>query len=66
MIAVWTRPDALNQTDRGLMVGGSVLSFYEKYFNLKYPLPKLDMVAVPETAFMAMENWGLVTYRSVK
>lgn len=39
------------------------LDAYEERFGIKYPLPKSDMVAVPEFAAGAMENWGLVTYR---
>lgn len=35
-----------------------------KYFEIDYPLDKLDMVAVPSFAMGAMENWGLITYRS--
>lgn len=41
------------------------LAFFEKTFGIKYPLPKLDNVAVHEFSAGAMENWGLVTYRVV-
>nr|CAD7423764.1 unnamed protein product [Timema monikensis] len=61
---IWARPDAINQTDYALEVGPKILQYYEKYFDYDYPLPKMDMIALPDFNSGAMENWGLVTYRS--
>ena len=41
-----------------------IVAALEDYFDLKYPYKKLDFVAVPEFAFGAMENPGLITYRT--
>jgi len=40
-----------------------VLEQYQKQFGIDFPLPKCDMVAIPDFAAGAMENWGLVLYR---
>lgn len=42
-----------------------VLDFFASYFNIPYPLKKLDQLALPDFDSAAMENWGLVTYREM-
>ena len=39
-----------------------LLSWYNDYFGAKYPLPKLDLIAVPGGFGGAMENWGGITF----
>jgi aminopeptidase N len=39
------------------------LEFYNQYFNIPYPLTKCDLVALPDFASGAMENWGCITFR---
>jgi len=39
-----------------------LLAYYNDYFGVKYPLPKLDMIAVPGGFGGAMENWGGITF----
>ncbi len=63
LIHAYSTPDKVEQTDFGLDVAVRSLEFYNDYFGTPYPLPKLDMVALPDFASGAMENWGLVTYR---
>uniref|UniRef100_A0A1I8AA34 Aminopeptidase n=1 Tax=Steinernema glaseri TaxID=37863 RepID=A0A1I8AA34_9BILA len=60
---VWTREDALNQTQYALSAGVKALEFFEEYYNITFPLEKQDMMAFPDFAAGAMENWGLVMYR---
>ena len=46
-----------------LEFGRKSLHFCEGYYGIDYPLPKLDLIAVTDFAFGAMENWGAVTFR---
>ena len=48
-----------------LDLAAKTLAFYEKQFDSQFPLPKMDMVAIPDFSAGAMENWGLITYRVV-
>jgi aminopeptidase N len=47
----------------GLEFGRKALAFCENYFQIPYPLGKMDLIAVPDFAFGAMENWGAITFR---
>ena len=40
-----------------------LLSYLNNYFDIPFPLPKLDHIAIPDFAAGAMENWGAITYR---
>nr|XP_026494516.1 aminopeptidase N-like [Vanessa tameamea] len=60
---IWARNDAIDQTSYAAKIGPKVLSYFEKWFNVSFPLPKQDMFAIPDFAAGAMENWGLITYR---
>ncbi|KAM3257102.1 hypothetical protein ACQJBY_049440 [Aegilops geniculata] len=64
-VRVYTQIGKSNQGKFALDVGVKSLNLYKDYFATPYPLPKLDMVAIPDFAAGAMENYGLVTYREV-
>lgn len=51
------------QAEFALMIASKVLSLYEEYFQCRYVFPKMDLIALPNFAFGAMENWGCVTFR---
>ncbi|KAI4726645.1 hypothetical protein E4T49_05509 [Aureobasidium sp. EXF-10728] len=65
-VRVFATPDKDIEHGRfSLELAAKTLEFYETKFNSKFPLPKMDMVAIPDFSAGAMENWGLVTYRVV-
>jgi aminopeptidase N len=47
-----------------LDVATQLLPYYNDYFGVAYPLPKLDLIAGPGSSqfFGAMENWGAIFY----
>ena len=60
---IWSDPASLDQTEYARDIGPKILKFFEDYFQVKFPLPKQDMIAIPDFKAGAMENWGLITYR---
>ena len=52
-----------NQLSFALETAVTTLEYYNSFFGVPFPLPKCDLVAVPDFAAGAMENWGLVTFR---
>ena len=62
-IGIWTTPGNKEQGRFALEVAKHTLPYFSEWFGIPYALPKLDMVALPDFASGAMENWGLVTYR---
>jgi aminopeptidase N len=40
----------------------ALIPYYNEYFGVPYPLPKLDLIAIPDFVYTAMENWGGITY----
>ena len=45
-----------------LQASRDLLRYYNHYFGIPYPLPKLDQIAIPGGFNGAMENWGAVVY----
>ncbi|KAI8837080.1 peptidase family M1-domain-containing protein [Chytridium lagenaria] len=69
-VRVYTLKGEVEQGRFGLEVAARTLEYFSEYFNEAYPLPSLtsfkcDLIAIPDFAAGAMENWGLITYRNI-
>ncbi|KAL7753020.1 hypothetical protein RI367_001471 [Sorochytrium milnesiophthora] len=64
-VRVYTSKGLSAQGKFALGCAARTLEYFSKVFGEPYPLPKMDMIAVPDFAAGAMENWGLVTYRTI-
>jgi len=62
-VRVATLPGMKPHAKFGLEFGRKALAFSEDYYGIPYPLPKMDLIAIPDFAFGAMENWGAITFR---
>jgi puromycin-sensitive aminopeptidase len=56
-------PGKAHLTEFALEMGTFALRYYSDYYGIPYPEAKLDMIAIPDFAWGAMENVGAITYR---
>ncbi|CAK9293369.1 unnamed protein product [Gordionus sp. m RMFG-2023] len=65
LVGVHAPAEQIDQAIFAKDVAIKALDFYEKYFDIPFPLPKTDLIGIPDFSAGAMENWGLITYRMV-
>nr|XP_031842296.1 glutamyl aminopeptidase-like [Nomia melanderi]XP_031842297.1 glutamyl aminopeptidase-like [Nomia melanderi]XP_031842298.1 glutamyl aminopeptidase-like [Nomia melanderi]XP_031842299.1 glutamyl aminopeptidase-like [Nomia melanderi] len=65
-VSVYTTAAQKEKGTFPLEIAVKVIQYYISLFHIGYPLPKLDMAAIPDFVSGAMENWGLITYREAR
>lgn len=65
---VCSRPNALDQTEYSFSVGEKTLAIFNALLTVPYSLhmKKLHMIAIPDFAAGAMENWGKYSMLSIE
>ena len=63
LVRAWAPASQIKLVDFSLDITKKSLEFFNNYLKTPYPLPKLDIVALPDFEAAAMENWGLMTFR---
>ncbi|KAF2464665.1 uncharacterized protein BDR25DRAFT_271716 [Lindgomyces ingoldianus] len=63
-VRVYTTRGLKQQGEFALENCHQVVDYFSEVFQIDYPLPKVDLLAVHEFSHGAMENWGLITYRT--
>jgi aminopeptidase N len=63
-VRVYTTRGLKSQGQFALDHAPKIVDFFSDIFGIEYPLPKCDLLAVHEFSHGAMENWGLITYRT--
>lgn len=62
-VRVYTTKGKSAQAAFALEIACKSVALFEQWFGIEYPLPKLDLIAVPDFSAGAMENFGLITFR---
>ncbi|KAL2350438.1 peptidase family M1-domain-containing protein [Cryomyces antarcticus] len=63
-VRVYTTKGLVEQGRFALENAHQIVDYFSEIFHIDYPLPKVDLIAVHEFSHGAMENWGLITYRT--
>jgi aminopeptidase N len=63
VVRTYATRDNAPHTGFALDVAVKSLEFFNDYYEIPYPLQKCDLIALPDFASGAMENWGLITFR---
>lgn len=63
-VRVYTTRGLSKQGELALASAAKIIDYFSEVFDIDYQLPKADLLAVHEFSHGAMENWGLVTYRT--
>ncbi|RWS28251.1 puromycin-sensitive aminopeptidase-like protein, partial [Leptotrombidium deliense] len=63
VIRVYTPKGKKDEGKYALNVALQVLEFFQTYFEIIFPLPKLDIIANPTLPVKAAENWGIIIFR---
>ncbi|XP_034235167.1 aminopeptidase N-like [Thrips palmi] len=64
-VRLWARSTVLERGRYAVEMVPRLLDYYADYFSVPFPLSKIDLLAVPDFDFGAMENWGLVIFREM-
>ena len=62
-LRVWAVPGKRLLANFALEIGTFSIWFFSHYYNIAYPGDKLDLIAIPDFASGAMENFGAITFR---
>jgi aminopeptidase N len=64
-VGVWAPPHLIDRGEATFSpdFSAKLMKALEEYYQIPYPLPKMDEISIPNFSSGAMENWGLNTYR---
>lgn len=61
-LSVYATRGKINEAQYALSVMKDLMPYYDSYYGIKFPISKLDTIAIPGGFLGAMENWGGITY----